>query len=125
LEYFLFDHPALNTFDANHAEIWSKRDGFNLIGKKKVEVVPLTELLGSLELGTKKIDLMSIDVEGYDLSVLESNNWDRYRPRLLLVEVDLIINIDTSPIYLFLIARSYKLLGICRGTWFFEDIKTG
>lgn len=32
------------------------------------------------------IDLMSIDVEGFEAEVLRSNNWQRYRPELLVVE---------------------------------------
>lgn len=32
------------------------------------------------------IDFMSIDCEGHDLVVINSNDWKKYRPRLLLVE---------------------------------------
>jgi hypothetical protein len=32
------------------------------------------------------IDFMSIDTEGHDLSVLRSNDWERFRPKWLLVE---------------------------------------
>ena len=33
------------------------------------------------------IDFFSIDVEGLDLSVLKSNNWNRYRPTYILAEL--------------------------------------
>lgn len=33
------------------------------------------------------IDFMSIDVEGMDLDVLKSNNWNKYRPEIILVEI--------------------------------------
>ena len=29
---------------------------------------------------------MSIDVEGYELEVLMSNNWEKYRPEWILIE---------------------------------------
>jgi hypothetical protein len=32
------------------------------------------------------IDFMSVDCEGHDLEVLQSNDWQKYRPRVLLVE---------------------------------------
>jgi FkbM family methyltransferase len=32
------------------------------------------------------IDYLSVDCEGHDLEVLRSNDWSRYRPRVLLVE---------------------------------------
>jgi FkbM family methyltransferase len=34
------------------------------------------------------IDLLSVDVEGMDLEVLKSNNWDKYYPRLVIAEVE-------------------------------------
>ncbi|MDD4704019.1 MAG: FkbM family methyltransferase [Bacteroidales bacterium] len=34
----------------------------------------------------KKIDFMSIDVEGLDLEVLESNDWEKYKPTVILIE---------------------------------------
>jgi FkbM family methyltransferase len=32
------------------------------------------------------IDLLDVDCEGHDLHVLQSNNWERYRPRVVLAE---------------------------------------
>ena len=39
------------------------------------------------KLGVEKIDLLSVDVEGLDLEVLRSNDWDRYRPQAVIAEV--------------------------------------
>jgi len=33
-----------------------------------------------------RIDFLTIDVEGLDLEVLRSNDWERFRPELVLVE---------------------------------------
>lgn len=33
-----------------------------------------------------KIDILSVDVEWLDMAVLESNNWDKYRPTYVIVE---------------------------------------
>jgi len=49
------------------------------------EAAPLAEVL-SQHLGGNQIDLMSVDCEGMDLEVLESNDWDKYRPLVLAVE---------------------------------------
>jgi len=32
------------------------------------------------------VDLMSIDVEGYELEVLMGNDWKRFRPKVIIVE---------------------------------------
>jgi len=37
-------------------------------------------------LGENEVDFISIDTEGNDLNVLKSNNWVKYRPKVVLVE---------------------------------------
>ena len=32
------------------------------------------------------IDFLNVDVEGHDLEVLESNDWKRFRPKVIVVE---------------------------------------
>ncbi len=34
------------------------------------------------------INFMSIDVEGHEIEILKSNNWEKYRPMVLLVEIE-------------------------------------
>ena len=33
------------------------------------------------------IDVMSVDVEGFDFNVLKSNDWGRFKPKIILVEL--------------------------------------
>lgn len=49
----------------------------------------------------KKIDFVSLDVEGYELNVLQGIDFDRYRPTLMLIEVRSREEIDEflSPLY--------------------------
>jgi FkbM family methyltransferase len=51
-----------------------------------VQSQPLHSLLDKYMPEGKSIDLMSVDCEGYDEMVLLSNNWEKYRPKVLLVE---------------------------------------
>jgi hypothetical protein len=62
----------------------SKLKGKKII-PKEIDVVPLTEILEK-HLDNRKIDFMSVDVEGYELEVLMGNNWKKYRPKVLIVE---------------------------------------
>lgn len=49
--------------------------------------VPARTLSAILEeLGSPSIDFLSLDVEGYELSVLQGLNLERHRPRFMLVE---------------------------------------
>ncbi len=67
------------------------------------------------------IDLMSIDCEGYDLTVLRSNDFDLFRPRILIVE-DLDKS-DSSEIHQYCIENEYGLVGICGASKIFKDLR--
>lgn len=88
LEFHVFEEPALNTFDASLAQ--QRLDqGWRLQGKRVVECQPLASILARElpRLGASGIDLLTIDVEGLDLQVLRSSDWQRYRPAAVVVEV--------------------------------------
>ncbi len=51
-----------------------------------VPVKTLTALLD--EIGERKIDLLSLDVEGYELAVLHGLDLDKYRPEYILIEAN-------------------------------------
>ena len=55
---------------------------------KTVDAVPLRDVFRQAWPETG-VDFMSIDVEGYERSVILSNDWSRYRPRLVLLEATL------------------------------------
>lgn len=72
----------------------------------EVSVQPLSALFTKY-LKTSTIDFMSVDVEGYELSVLESNDWDRFRPTLLIVEI---AHFNNNKIISYLKKQGYTLL---------------
>jgi len=51
-----------------------------------VEAMPLREILDHQIHKGQVIDFMSVDCEGHDLQVLQSNNWEIYKPRAIIVE---------------------------------------
>ena len=53
----------------------------------KIVSKKLTEIIDNSKYKGKKIDFLDIDVEGADLDVLESLDFDRYSPELICVEV--------------------------------------
>lgn len=60
------------------------------------------------------IDLMSIDVEGHELDVLQSNDWMKFRPRVVMVEQE---NIDLhtlnkNRVYRFMVDHQYRLVAV-------------
>lgn len=120
LEYFSFDEPALNTFSEQEAK---KKDSppYHLIDKIKVPVVTLRQILDEYLPSGKRIDFMSIDVEGFDHEVVSSSDWSRYRPRVVLVEL---LNTDiqdivSHPTAQILYRHNYRALAKTVSTVFF------
>ena len=84
--FYIFEDAAFNTFDERLAKNLIKSGGSKLLDKRKLETLSLEEVLDKNLNYQQKIDFMNIDVEGLDLEVLKSNNWDKYAPRVILVE---------------------------------------
>jgi len=86
LRYYVFDEPALNTFDAKVAQNVVNNSPYRIIEERIVEVMPLSQILDIYLPKRQQIDLLTVDVEGKDLDVLKSNDWARYVPFCVLVE---------------------------------------
>ena len=111
LTYFAFNEPALNTFDAALA---FKRNGdktCKLIARNEVMTDTLASILKSINCPTD-IDLLSVDVEGLDLEVLQSNDWTTFNPKIIIVEclASDLVRLPEDPIYLYLVNLSYKMI---------------
>jgi len=55
----------------------------------EVEVLRLSELC-AIHVKDRTIDFMKIDVEGGELGVMQSGDWKRFRPRLVIVEATVV-----------------------------------
>lgn len=120
LNYYKFHEPALNSFDK---EISQKRinEGWKLKEIQALSITPLEHVLDKHLPKNQSIDFMSIDVEGLDLEVLKSNNWEKYRPKIVLVENLGNQCIDQDPIYIFMIGHGYSFLSKTINTLFFKS----
>lgn len=121
MTYYEFSSPELNTFNQAHKEHWQRQQGFNLVGESQVVIQTLKDLLDqNLPAGTN-IDFLTIDVEGQDLDVLKSNEWEIYRPRIIVVEESFyeLSSLESSEIYKFLRTKHYRLISITGGSTFY------
>ena len=80
----------------------------------QVKTQKLTDIIDKSKFCGKKIDLLSIDVEGHDLNVLKSLSFEKYYPKVIIVEhhVKNIDNILKSELNNFLAEKGYYL-----GNW--------
>ena len=75
----------INTFSRDFLK---QNDLENKINNKiKLKTKRLSSILDKYLEVNQSIDFMTIDVEGMEESVLKSNNWEKYRPRILVVEI--------------------------------------
>ena len=87
VEFFVFPESALNTAGKD------RKDAMEVATRSQGRpvVVPAERLETILDKhfpeGGPAIDFMSIDVEGSEMAVLRSNDWERYRPRVIVIEV--------------------------------------
>jgi FkbM family methyltransferase len=109
LTFFMFNDPALNTFDIDIAKERDGKNGYKIINHMDIETISLRTILDGYEIANQ-IDFFSIDVEGLDLQVLHSNDWGKYRPTLIIVESlsNQLSEIRNDPICQYLISVGYS-----------------
>lgn len=95
---------VLGDFDGN---LMSSINGnrLNRNNLYSVKCRTLTSILDEYKI--EKIDLFSLDVEGYELTVLKGLNFDKYSPTYLLIEV---YSRDYDEIVSFLKNNNYELI---------------
>lgn len=121
LAYYMFEEPAINTFSAEVCNQRIEKDGQKFIGKKIISTHTLEYILDKY-LNNRQIDFLDIDTEGLDLDVLKSNNWDKYRPRIILVEdqYEQGDSFETLSTYQYLLPKGYRLIAKTVSTLIFE-----
>lgn len=85
-EFMEFYDGATSTFSKIQASKNIKEAGRKMKRKINVAVMSLADILASNAMEGKQIDLLSVDVEGMDFEVLRSNDWKKWRPKLIICE---------------------------------------
>ena len=118
LTYYMFNEPALNGFSKSISEDRQDQQ-FHIERTVTIPSFPLSKTLDKFLPSGQKIDFLSVDVEGLDLQVLASNDWNKYRPKVVLAEV-IGANLNTikqDPVYEYLTNQGYflfaKLIHTC------------
>lgn len=120
LKYFAFNEPALNTFSELEA---NKKNAhpYRIIKTLQIPVVTLKKILDENLPAGVRIDFMTIDAEGFDHEVVSSNDWEQYRPRVVLVELlnTDIQNLSAHPTAQLLFSHGYRVMAKTYNTYFF------
>tara|TARA_B100000131_G_C18018655_1_gene573616 strand:- start:404 stop:1081 length:678 start_codon:yes stop_codon:yes gene_type:complete len=79
--FYNFNPKTLSTFSRKSYLKYLKL-GYEFNNKKEKKILPLKQIT------TKKIDLLSIDTEGYELNVLKGIDW-RKKPKIIIIETNI------------------------------------
>lgn len=74
----------ISTFSRTEANRNLNISGVSIINTYKVACLPLKKIF---EIYKFVPDFISIDVEDYEETVLNSNDWNKYRPELIVIEI--------------------------------------
>ncbi|NEV63006.1 FkbM family methyltransferase [Thiorhodococcus minor] len=123
LDFFVFTEPALNGFSYELSQHRVRcNNKCKILDVKRVKTEPLSSILERCLPENRVIDFLTIDVEGFDLEVLKSNDWQRFRPKYVLVE-SLESSLHTlfeSDLAEFMRECGYSIYAKCVNTIFFK-----
>lgn len=122
MTYYQFNEPALNGFDKELSENRNNEDNKYFIRNTvDLETKRLDQIFPSF-IGDQCIDFLSIDVEGLDFDVLKSNDWKRYKPKVVLIETlkASLSDLVDDPITGFLSVNGYSLCAKTMNTVFYN-----
>ncbi|HEY2155924.1 MAG TPA: FkbM family methyltransferase [Isosphaeraceae bacterium] len=84
--FYQFDEPAVNGLSREMSEARAAEGYFRPVCSVEIPTTPLAEILDTHVPSGRSIDFLTVDAEGLDLEVLRSNDWPRFRPKVVVVE---------------------------------------
>jgi FkbM family methyltransferase len=111
-EPLLFHMHPQAVMSALVTEDEAKAKGIPEAQLRKIPVKTLRSILEQYVPKGKQIDLLSVDAEGLDLEVLRTNDWDIYRPKAILIEINhrLVPEVLASPEHQYLTELGYHFM---------------
>lgn len=116
--YDIIGDTSISSFDRETAQKMATAFGRKIV-PTPITVNPLRDIIAQHAPETA-IDFLSVDAEGVDLDVLKSNDWEKYRPSIVMVEM----NNEVVGITNFLNSKNYILVFNNQYNGIFVDLKT-
>ena len=86
IPFYIFKEGALSTFDHAQADQYVQ-PGCPIAKIRRITPQPLAAVLNKYLPKGQAIDFMNIDVEGQDIEVLKSNDWNTYKPSAIGIKI--------------------------------------
>lgn len=106
-DLYIYNENAFNTIDYNLVQKRIDELQLSYREKQSLEFIPLNEIIKE-HVNTKAIHLLTIDVEGHEMDVLQSYDWSSLQmPYVIAIEI---FTLDDSEVKSFLEEQGYVLL---------------
>lgn len=86
LKYYVFNDSALNSFSKEISAGYEKKNNYKVTNTTILKTKTLSEIFEQYIPDKHDIDFLNIDVEGLEYKVLAGNEWDKFRPKIILLE---------------------------------------
>jgi len=122
--FYISENDLLSSFNKQVVIMNKEKWGFDYT-EMVIEVDRLENILDKfLDNEIMNIDFMNIDVEGLEMEVLLSNNWDKFKPTILAIEHHgkYLEDVMKDILYLFIVQKGYRLIAKTNITLIFERV---
>ncbi len=103
--YYKKEHYPLNSTKKNILKKFVNDE----IKTKRINAYKLDKIILDTSFKNRIIDFLDIDVEGAELEVLKGLSFNKYRPRLICIEIHE-KNLKKNLVFKFLIRKKYRLI---------------
>jgi FkbM family methyltransferase len=113
LDFYMLNKESCTSMNSFNLDFIKKHNLENKIKEiVQISTFPLKDVLDQYLVENERLDFFDIDVEGMDLEVLKSNDWEKYRPKVIIIETDISLKKDiNSEIVNYLEMQDYVLRG--------------
>ncbi|UJP67108.1 FkbM family methyltransferase [Mongoliitalea daihaiensis] len=126
LNFYIFKDQALNGFENERLKSKDQSKPQN----KLIQVIPmktasLTSILNQFLPVGQEIDFLDIDVEGGEAAVLHGLDFNKYRPKVILLELldTELQDLNNQPLAQYLFEKGYNIKAKTVNTFIFESIQ--
>lgn len=120
--FYIFNDTALSTFSRALVEEYKQKKEYSVLSEIRLKTLKLEDVFKEHLPPGQRIDFMSVDVEGLEMDVLKSNNWEVCKPQVVLTEV-LEFDFNNFPdteLYCFMRNNGYSFFAKTRNTVIFK-----
>lgn len=112
LELYEMYPSVYSTFDRSVCQESINKNRAVLINSYEIPIQTMTEVCQKY-LGSKTLDILSVDTEGFEMEVLKGFDWNQLKPQIIVIETNPRINskdYGKDDVIEFLEAKGYKLI---------------